>query len=83
MSTAAMPKPDPHMCFIDESDLDHGVHYAQCGPAVLACREKEDGSLWVDNDEYESRVNYCPFCGFQARQPLCRDFEESLVVVRL
>ena len=50
--------------------MDYEVHYAQCGAAVLTCREHENGSLWVDNDEYESRVNFCPFCGFKARQQI-------------
>jgi hypothetical protein len=48
----------PHLCHIGEDrDLDYELHYAQCGAAVLTCKEHADGSLWVDNDEYSSRVN--------------------------
>lgn len=31
------------------------------------CLEKEDGTLWVNNEEYESQVNFCPYCGYPAR----------------
>ena len=40
------------------------------GPAVTDCRELADGTLWVGNDEYGSRVNFCPFTGRKARTPL-------------
>lgn len=32
------------------------------GAAISRCREI-DGNLWVDNEEYASLVNFCPFCG--------------------
>lgn len=35
-------------------------------PAIEYCEEREDGSLWVYNMEYNQRVNYCPWCGFKA-----------------
>lgn len=38
------------------------------GEAVTSCYELEDGSLWVGNGEYGSRVNFCPFCGFKAKR---------------
>ena len=37
------------------------------GSAVDDCVERDDGSLWVSNGEYGSRVNFCPFCGFEAK----------------
>lgn len=40
------------------------------GAAILICEEREDGTLWVSNDEYSSRVNYCPFCGYKAKKIL-------------
>lgn len=36
------------------------------GAAVTCCVEDEEGKLWVANGEYESQVNYCPYCGFRA-----------------
>jgi hypothetical protein len=39
----------------------------QWGGAVGRCAEDEDGTLWVDNDEYASQVSYCPYCGFKAK----------------
>ena len=40
-----------------------GINY---GPAIDVCVEDERGKYWVDNDEYSSQVNYCPFCGSKA-----------------
>lgn len=52
-----------HRC---RQEDDSGV--SGIGPAVYNCFEGRDGSLWVNNGVhgYESRVNYCPFCGFKA-----------------
>jgi hypothetical protein len=36
------------------------------GPAITDCWEDDDGSLWVENGEYASQVNYCPYCGYKA-----------------
>lgn len=38
----------------------------QYGVAVLECWQEEDGTLTVDNGEYASQVNYCPYCGYEA-----------------
>jgi len=35
------------------------------GSAITYCQER-DGELWAGNGEYESQVNYCPYCGFKA-----------------
>jgi len=40
----------------------------QAGPAVNYCEEANDGTFWAGNCEYESMVNYCPFCGTKARK---------------
>lgn len=42
---------------------------AAWGPAIIRCIGGDDGSLWVDNLEYASRVRFCPFCGEPARAP--------------
>lgn len=42
-----------------------GFAYGAYGPAVDYCYES-GGELWVGNGEYETRVNYCPACGFKS-----------------
>ena len=37
------------------------------GAAIDICTEHEDGTLWCGNSEYGSQVNFCPYCGFEAR----------------
>lgn len=42
----------------------------QCGPAIHYCKEDEEyGFLWAGNGEYETMVNFCPFCGYKAKRP--------------
>ena len=36
------------------------------GPAISYCRENWEGQYWVGNDEYNSQVNFCPYCGKKA-----------------
>jgi hypothetical protein len=38
------------------------------GSAIENCEERENGELWVDNNEYASQVNYCPYCGYKAKK---------------
>lgn len=40
------------------------------GAAIIECTEDKDGKYWVGNEEYCSRVNYCPFCGAKAPQQI-------------
>ena len=40
------------------------------GSAIEECVEDADGTLWVGNHEYSTRVNFCPFCGFKAKSPV-------------
>ena len=50
-------------------------HY---GVAITYCAEDEDGSFWAGNGEYESQVDYCPYCGTKAPlQTLDADKSES------
>lgn len=32
------------------------------GPALSYCYQDEEG-MWAGNGEYESQVNFCPYCG--------------------
>jgi len=52
--------------------LEHQKHLY--GPAVTKCKEF-DGMFLVDNDEYASQVNYCPFCG--AKAPIQVEYDEN------
>lgn len=45
------------------------------GAAITQCDEAPDGSFWAGNGEYESRVDYCPYCGKNA--PLQTPEEEK------
>lgn len=47
------------------------------GAAIYYCIEDEDGKFWVGNDEYESQVNYCPFCGATAPTQSMLEIEEA------
>ena len=44
--------------------------WGKYGGAIEQCTEHDDGSLWVDNGEYASCVNYCPFCGTKATKQI-------------
>jgi hypothetical protein len=59
-----------HACSVEIRHAEDVLLYGGYGPAVTSCNETEGGSLWVGNIEYESRVNFCPFCGFKARQQI-------------
>ena len=56
-----------HAC--EREQIPHDPNVDGHGPAIERCEEREDGSLWVDNLEYGSRVNFCPFCGYKAKVP--------------
>jgi hypothetical protein len=47
------------------------------GAAIEDCSENENGELWVGNGEYESQVNFCPYCGFKAPVQLRKIFVEN------
>jgi hypothetical protein len=49
-----------------------------CGPAVEYCWTGRDGHLWAGNGEYESMVNFCPFCGYKAETPATNDARRPL-----
>lgn len=44
------------------TDEKHGY-----GSAITSCWELQDGTLHVDNEEYHSQVDYCPWCGYEAK----------------
>lgn len=54
-----------HNCIPTWADNDKALH-GDTGPAIYVCFENVSGEFWVHNGEYESRVNYCPYCGEKA-----------------
>ena len=48
----------PHFC---ENTVRESALW---GDAITYCYTAPNGGgMWAGNDEYESRVNFCPFCG--------------------
>lgn len=49
--------------------------YELWGRAITSTYERNDGTLWVSNEEYASQVNYCPITGYEAKtkinNPIC------------
>ena len=39
------------------------------GEAVEFCQEAPNGTFFVANVEYESKVDFCPFCGEKSKNP--------------
>jgi hypothetical protein len=37
------------------------------GPCVKRCHEDTDGTLWCSDDYKATRVNFCPACGYEAK----------------
>jgi len=52
-----------HLCFIPCKQHLHGA-------AIDECFEDEDFFLFVNNGEYGSQVNFCPFCGYEAKKKI-------------
>jgi hypothetical protein len=52
----------------------YAVKGGELGEAIYDCLEElATGELWVTNDEYDSQVNYCPWCGYKARTQIPED----------
>jgi hypothetical protein len=56
---------------------------AAYGAAVDYCKENSRGEFWIGNEEYETRVNFCPFCGVAAPNPVSvEDLRNARLVER-
>lgn len=51
-----------HKCDMPDSSENY-----QGGPAISYCVEYDDFKLFAGNGEYESQVNFCPICGYEAK----------------
>lgn len=70
-----------HHCILEQDNISYALsqkireflntkedfYLATNSPAIIHCFEIED-KLFVSNNEYISQVNYCPYCGFQAKE---------------
>lgn len=65
-------------------NCSHATKSDQYGGAIGACYEREDGTLWVDNGEYASQVNFCPYCGYRAKVLAIstKDYETILEILK-
>lgn len=50
-----------HKCDRSWTDQDPRLSVSH-GPAITEIL-KENGVWYADNDEYETRIRFCPFCG--------------------
>ena len=57
------------------------VPESKWGHAITYTYEKEDGTMWVGNDEYESQVNFCPITGKPATKQINKVSESQLTVL--
>jgi len=60
--------PVSHRCENRENPQRRGLIFPSrpYGAAITECTEDARGRLWCSNDEYMTRVNFCPFCGYKA-----------------
>lgn len=49
------------------------------GTAIESVTVDEDGSMWVDNGEYSTRVNYNPFTGEPAPLQMEGEVKERVI----
>jgi hypothetical protein len=74
-----MEKIDVHLDWVwtkdgisyDDYFIKEGLHHCHnkslYSEAIDECYEDLDGLLIAQNSEYESQINYCPFCGYKAK----------------
>ena len=59
-----------HSCDYEMLDIEYKDFKKLYGVAIFECFENGDGELIVTNDEYGNRVNYCPYCGYKAKNQM-------------
>lgn len=61
-------KQNLHHCAILKEE-DNEIYDGK-GPSIILCYEDETGFLYAGNDEinYESVINFCPFCGYKSKK---------------
>lgn len=77
---AQMVREDEEIGLYDEpTQLSEGKHRCKApneskdyiyGCAIWVCYEDELDELVVENGEYGSQVNYCPYCGYEAKNKI-------------
>ena len=77
----------PHQCpegrafylGLNDYPVDDDRRHGPCGPAVEQILQDAEGRWWAGNGEYQTQVNYCPFCGRAApttTRPTARQWEK-------
>ena len=59
-----------HRCEVVDLDVKWKDYSIEHGGAILKCYEALDDWLYVSNDEYGNKVNYCPFCGYKGKKQI-------------
>jgi len=54
-----------HKCSVPDNASSGGY-----GSAVYECYENDENELIVSNYEYASQVDFCPYCGFEAKNKI-------------
>jgi len=45
--------------------------HGDAGDAITACVDIDgDDNFWVCNDELETRINFCPYCGKRSKEQI-------------
>jgi ribosomal protein L37E len=52
---------------LHKCDAPTEAKYYIYGDAIYECYEHGDGTLRAGNGEYESQVDFCPYCGYSAK----------------
>lgn len=55
-----------HKCRPIESLLGRMTAHGLCGPVISDVYVDSAGRFWASNNEYQTQVYYCPFCGLPA-----------------
>lgn len=64
--------------FDDSTHYGYRAPYRSCGECIDTVSTYPDGSMWVSNAEYSTRVNYNPFTGEPALSQLpIKDIENN------
>ncbi len=61
---------------MEKHNCSYNVPEKSYGPAIGHTYE-EDNKLWVTNGEYSSQVNYCPYCGYEAKIKVVSELREE------
>lgn len=60
-----------HFCAIKMEMYMENDEDMLAGTAMDYCFEREeDLTLWIQNSEYGNQINFCPLCGYEAKNKI-------------